>query len=47
MDFELEIFSKKKNLFKKNNIQIVVSDFDFIANCLDKKNFMNFVMTTK
>jgi carbamoyl-phosphate synthase large subunit len=47
MDFELEIFSKKKNLFKKNNIQIVVSDFDFIANCLDKKKFHEFCNDNK
>ena len=42
MDFELEIFSKNKKLFKKNNIEILVSDLDFITNCLDKEKFRNF-----
>lgn len=37
IDTELLLLSKKKNVFKKNGIEIIVSDFDFIAACRDKR----------
>ncbi len=37
IDTELLVLSRAKNLFSLNNIQIIVSDFDFISKCRDKR----------
>ncbi len=37
IDTELLVLSDSKELFLSNNIQIVVSDFDFISKCRDKR----------
>ena len=37
IDTELLVFSESKELFISNNIQLVVSDFDFISKCRDKR----------
>lgn len=37
IDTELLVLSSAKNLFLLNNIQIIVSDFDFISTCRDKR----------
>jgi carbamoyl-phosphate synthase large subunit len=37
IDTELLVLSSAKNLFLLNNIQIIVSDFDFISKCRDKR----------
>jgi carbamoyl-phosphate synthase large subunit len=37
IDSELLILSKAKELFLLNNIQIIISDFDFISKCRDKR----------
>lgn len=37
IDTELLVLSSAKNLFTLNNIQIIVSDFDFISKCRDKR----------
>jgi carbamoyl-phosphate synthase large subunit len=37
IDTELLVLSNAKNLFSLNNIQIIVSDFDFISKCRDKR----------
>lgn len=37
IDTELLVLSDSKELFLSNNIQLVVSDFDFISKCRDKR----------
>lgn len=37
IDTELLVLSDSKDLFLSNNIQLVVSDFDFISKCRDKR----------
>ena len=37
IDTELLVLSDSKELFLSNNIQIVISDFDFISKCRDKR----------
>ena len=41
-DLELLFWSKNKNYFYKNNIIIMISDFDSIKLCSDKLKFANF-----
>jgi carbamoyl-phosphate synthase large subunit len=37
IDTELLVLSSAKELFSLNNIQIIISDFDFISKCRDKR----------
>jgi carbamoyl-phosphate synthase large subunit len=38
MDFELLVLAKRKNDFAKYGIQIIVSEYETVLNCLNKKN---------
>ncbi len=40
MDFELPVLAQKKRLFREKKIEIIISDYTVIQNCLDKeKNY--------
>ena len=40
MDFEIPVLSLKKDIFKEKNIEVIVSDYETVVNCLDKqKNY--------
>ncbi|MEJ2664554.1 MAG: hypothetical protein P8107_11015, partial [Spirochaetia bacterium] len=41
MDFELPVLAQKKRLFREKKIEIIISDYTVIQNCLDKeKNYL-------
>jgi len=42
MDFEIPILAKNKDLFRKKNIEIVVSEYNIVKKCLDKKRNYKF-----
>lgn len=37
IDTELLLLSKNKSIFKKNGIEVIISDFEFVAACRDKR----------
>lgn len=41
-DEELSLFSKNKNIFSENNIEVMVSDTDTIEICQNKRKFIDF-----
>jgi carbamoyl-phosphate synthase large subunit len=44
MDYELPVFAKRKNDFANHGIQVIISEYDTIMNCLDKKNNYEFCL---
>ena len=47
LDFELPILSSRKNFFKDKGIEVIVSDYDVVDRCLNKKKSYYFCLENK